>query len=64
MGPEMRPDLFNELIESVKQAGAILRGEMEPGREFEFGAQNRGCGDEVREIGRSELDRNGDLEIP
>lgn len=27
---------FEELLESVRQAGAILRGELEPGRVFEF----------------------------
>lgn len=28
--------LFNELLESVKQAGAIHSGEMKPSREFHF----------------------------
>lgn len=28
--------MFNELLESVRQGGAILRGEMAPGRTFEF----------------------------
>lgn len=32
----MRQDLFEELLESVKQGGAILRGKMKPGRVFEF----------------------------
>jgi putative transcriptional regulator len=32
----MREDLFSELLESVRQGGAILRGEMEPGRSFDF----------------------------
>ncbi len=32
----MKEELFEELLESVKQGGAILRGEMEPGRAFEF----------------------------
>jgi putative transcriptional regulator len=30
----MREDLFEELIESVRQAGAIMRGEMKPSRVF------------------------------
>jgi len=32
----MKEELFEELLESVKQGGAILRGEMKPGRVFEF----------------------------
>ena len=32
----MKEDLFNELVESVKEGGAILRGEMKPSREFIF----------------------------
>ena len=32
----MKKDLFNELVESVKEGGAILRGEMKPNREFIF----------------------------
>ncbi len=32
----MRKDLFDELLESVKQGGAILRGEQEPSRTFQF----------------------------
>ncbi len=32
----MRQDLFEELLESVKQGGAILRGKMKPSRVFEF----------------------------
>jgi putative transcriptional regulator len=31
----MKNELFNELMESVRQGGAILRGEMEPSRTFE-----------------------------
>lgn len=30
----MRDDMFEELLESVRQGGAILRGEMEPARTF------------------------------
>jgi putative transcriptional regulator len=30
----MKEKMFQELIESVQQAGAIMRGEMEPGRRF------------------------------
>jgi putative transcriptional regulator len=32
----MREALFEELMESVRQAGAIMRGEMEPGRVFRY----------------------------
>lgn len=32
----MRDDLFNELLESVRQGGAILRGELPPSRTFYF----------------------------
>ena len=32
----MKKELFNELLESVKQGGAILRGKMKPSREFNF----------------------------
>jgi putative transcriptional regulator len=32
----VRDDLFNELVESVKEGGAILRGESEPRRETVF----------------------------
>lgn len=30
----MKEEMFNELLESVRQAGAIMRGEMEPSRVF------------------------------
>jgi putative transcriptional regulator len=33
----MRKELFNELMESVKQGGAILRGKRKSDRVFEFG---------------------------
>jgi len=33
----MKEQLFEELLESVKQGGAIIRGEMKPSRVFEFG---------------------------
>lgn len=32
----MRDKLFNELLESVRQAGAIRRGEAQPSRTFRF----------------------------
>ena len=32
----MKDELFEELLESVKQGGAIMRGEMKPGRVFKF----------------------------
>ncbi len=36
----MREELFEELLESIKQGGAILRGEMKPSRVFEYGRPN------------------------
>jgi hypothetical protein len=30
----MREELFEELLESIKQGGAILRGKMKPSRVF------------------------------
>ena len=32
----MKEESFKELLESVKQGGAIMRGEMNPSRVFEF----------------------------
>jgi putative transcriptional regulator len=32
----MRDDLFQELLESVRQGGAIIRGDLAPGRTFRF----------------------------
>jgi putative transcriptional regulator len=32
----MRDDAFEELLESVREGGAILRGEKEPARSFRF----------------------------
>jgi len=32
----MKEDLFNELVESVKEGGAILRGETKASRDFMF----------------------------
>lgn len=32
----MKPDVFNELVSSVREAGAIRRGEKRPSRVFEF----------------------------
>ena len=32
----MKKELFDELLESVKQAGAIMKGNMKPSRVFEF----------------------------
>jgi len=36
----MRKELFEELLESVKQAKAIERGEMKPGRVFHVDSKN------------------------
>ncbi len=32
----MKEELFKELLESVRQGGAVLRGERKPSREFTF----------------------------
>jgi len=32
----MKNELFNELLESVKQGGKILRGNLSPSRKFDF----------------------------
>ncbi|MDQ7065963.1 MAG: NadS family protein [candidate division KSB1 bacterium] len=32
----MKEALFNELLESIKQGGSILKGKAKPGRVFEF----------------------------
>jgi putative transcriptional regulator len=32
----MKKELFEELVESVREGGAILRGEVEPSRTFRF----------------------------
>ncbi|KAA3654124.1 MAG: helix-turn-helix domain-containing protein [Calditrichaeota bacterium] len=32
----MKQKLFEELLESIEQGGKIIRGEMKPGRVFEF----------------------------
>src|SRR5690606_25820413 len=45
-GCAMKDELFNELMESVRQGGAILRGEAEPSRTFDLGA------DEVPDVAR------------
>jgi hypothetical protein len=37
-GTVMKEEMFKELLESVRQACAIMRGEMEPSRVFVFEA--------------------------
>jgi putative transcriptional regulator len=36
----MKENLFKELLESVRQGGAIIRGEMKPSRVFKFSYLN------------------------
>ena len=36
----MKKDLFEQLLESVREGGAILRGEKRPARVFTYGAPN------------------------
>jgi putative transcriptional regulator len=34
----MKPKMFEELLESVREGGAILRGQKKPSRRFEMGS--------------------------
>jgi putative transcriptional regulator len=34
----MKPKMFEELLESVREGGAILRGQTKPSRRFEVGS--------------------------
>jgi hypothetical protein len=53
----MKKQLFNELVASIKEAGQIHRGEIQPSREFVFDAQDV----VVREgLHNSECDTPGD----
>jgi putative transcriptional regulator len=36
----MKKELFNQLVESIKEAGKIYRGELPPSRQFEVSAFN------------------------
>ena len=36
----MKKELFNQLVESIKEAGKIYRGELPPSRQFEVTAFN------------------------
>lgn len=36
----MKKELFNQLVESIKEAGKIYRGELQPSRQFEVTALN------------------------
>jgi len=36
----MKKELFNELVESIKEAGKIHRGELQPCRQFEVNPFN------------------------
>lgn len=36
----MKEKLFKELLDSVKQGGEIMRGEMKPSRSYEFDQPN------------------------
>jgi addiction module HigA family antidote len=40
MTPSLKPKLFNELVQSVKQAKAIERGELKPSRMFHVDPKN------------------------
>ena len=39
----MNNDVFAELTESIRQAGAVKRGEVKPSRRFEIAAPNVGA---------------------
>jgi hypothetical protein len=34
----MKPKMFEELLESVREGGAVLRGQRKPSRRFEVGS--------------------------
>jgi hypothetical protein len=53
---KMKKQLFNELVESIKEAGQIHRGEIRASREFVFDAQDV----VVEALHNSESDRPGD----
>jgi hypothetical protein len=59
----MDEKLFAELVESVKEGGAIMRGEMEPSREWYF--ESSQTDDDQKSAGRSEKqsgeEKNGAL---
>jgi hypothetical protein len=40
VGQQMKKQLFDELVESIKEAGKIHRGEIQASREFVFDAQD------------------------
>ena len=48
----MRKELFEELLESVKQAKAIERGEMKPGRVFHVDPTNAVVNAKGQPLGR------------
>jgi putative transcriptional regulator len=49
----MKKKLFDELLESVREGGAILRGEREPSRRFAFEERD------VRSLSLPELSPEG-----
>ena len=51
----MNDELFNELIESVREGGAILRGEKTPSRRFEIEAPDVKVIRERYELSQSEF---------
>jgi len=51
----MNDELFDELLESVQEGGAILRGEKAPSRRFEFAAPNVKYIREGYELSQSEF---------
>jgi hypothetical protein len=44
----MKKELFDELVESIREAGQIHRGEIQPSREFVIDAQDVGVRDETK----------------
>ena len=53
----MKKRLFNELVDSIKEAGQIHRGDICPSREFVLDAHDVGIRDELH---NSESDSPGD----
>lgn len=53
----MKAKMFDELLESVREGGAILRGEKEPSRRFEVGSSGIRAIRERTKLSQSEFAR-------
>lgn len=48
----MKPKIFEELLESVREGGAILRGQRKASRRFEVGSEIRAIREPDRQLRR------------